>query len=220
MLWISLLKIICSFDFMENKKLLIFGFGGHARSVADIALACGYRELIFVDTNANVNENFRGHRVVKNTECMDDSWYFAFAASGNALERKNQCTVIEQLGLSLVSLVAPSASIGVGSYISDGCFIGHHVHIGPMVSIGRACIINTGAIVEHESSVGDYSHISVNSTIAGRSKIGALSMLGAGATIIDGLSVCDNVVIGAGAVLVSSISVPGTYIGVPARCCL
>ena len=193
------------------------GFGGHARSVADLALACGYEKLLFVEQTARPNENLMGHCVVQSLDHLDDSWRYGFAASGDGRLRREQCEAIESRGLSLISLVSPIASVGVGSEISSGCFVGHHAHIGPLAKIGKACIVNTSAVVEHESRVGDYSHVSVNSSISGRSSLGSFSMLGAGGIIIDGISVADHVVVGAGAVVVASIGYPGTYIGVPAR---
>lgn len=201
----------------SRKKILIMGFGGHARSVADVALACGYEDLLFVDANARPDENFLGYPVLRDIKVLDDSWRLAFAASGDGLQRLKQCELIDDLGMSLVSLVSPLASIGVGSDIAPGCFVGHHAHIGPLAKIGRGCIVNTGAVAEHESCVGDFSHVSVNSAIAGRSDLGSFSLLGAGATIIDGISTVDHVVVGAGAVVVSCIEVSGVYVGVPAR---
>lgn len=202
---------------MTVKKLIIMGFGGHSRSVADLALSCGYTELLFVDKNAQPKEHFQTHRVVQSLDALDDQCFDAFAASGDAIKRQEQCAILEKAGLSLVSLVSPLASIAPGSVILPGSFVGHHAHIGPDAKIGRSCIINTGAIVEHESSVGNYSHVSVNATIAGRSDLGAFSMLGAGGIIINELSVTNNVIIGAGAVVVSPITEPGTYVGVPAK---
>lgn len=204
-------------DILTAKKLIVFGFGGHARSVADVALACGYSELLFVDSNAIPGESFMGYRVIREFTNLGDSWCDAFAASGDSRQRQEQCQTIARVGLRLVTLIAPSASVGVGSVIGSGCMVGHHAHIGPMAAIGQACIINTGAVVEHESRVGDYAHVSVNSTIAGRSELGAFSMLGAGATIIDKVRVADNVVVGAGAVVATSLESEGTYVGVPAR---
>ncbi len=201
---------------MSHKKLLILGFGGHARSVADVALACGYDELLFVDANAAPNEHFLDHPVQTSLQGLDESWVEAFAASGNNQQRSSQHQSILRSGMQPVCLVSPLATIGVGSVIRPGCFVGHHAHIGPMTSIGHACIINTGAMVEHEARVGDYSHVSVNSTLAGRSRLGSFSMLGAGATMIDGVSVTDEVTIGAGAVVIASIELSGTYVGVPA----
>jgi serine acetyltransferase len=41
--------------------------------------------------------------------------------------------------------------------------------------------------------------------------------LGAGAVVIDSISVASNVVIGAGGVVVAAIDSPGVYVGVPVR---
>ena len=202
---------------MMSQKLIIFGYGGHARSAADLALACGYISLLFVDENARPGESFLGHSVVSSLATDDFQEYSAFPAAGDNKRRSQQCLAIEQLGLPLVSLVSPLASVGVGSSIGAGCFVGHHAHIGPLASIATGCIVNTGAVVEHEAQVGEYAHISVNSTIAGRSSLGAYSMLGAGAVIIDGVSVASGVMVGAGGVVHRSIVEPGIYTGVPAR---
>ena len=204
-------------NFTSHNKLLILGFGGHARSAADLALACGYTELLFVDANAKLGESFLGHPVMPDFGNLDDSWCDAFAASGDGRQRCLQCAAIDRMGLNLVSLVSPSASVGVGGVIGAGCFVGHHAHVGPMATIGRACIINTGAIVEHECAVGDYAHVSINATLAGRSRLGDLVFLGAGATVIDGISIDERVTIGAGSVVIDPIVEPGTYVGIPAR---
>jgi sugar O-acyltransferase (sialic acid O-acetyltransferase NeuD family) len=201
---------------MLNRRLIILGFGGHARSIADVALTCGYGSLVFVDENAKPNENFLGHPVVKFLPALDGMACDAISASGDNAKRESQCQEIKAQGLRLISLISPLASIGRGSIISEGCLIAHHSHVGPMASIGRGSIVNTGAIVEHESVVGDFSHISVKSVIAGRSKIGSFSMLGAGGVIIDGLSVGSHVVLGAGAVVCKAITEPGVYVGIPA----
>jgi serine acetyltransferase len=41
--------------------------------------------------------------------------------------------------------------------------------------------------------------------------------LGAGAVVIDSISVASNVIIGAGGVVVAAIHSPGSYVGVPVR---
>jgi sugar O-acyltransferase (sialic acid O-acetyltransferase NeuD family) len=201
----------------RKKKLLILGYGGHARSVADVAISCGYAELLFVDSNANPSENFLGYRVIESLDKLKGTWTDAFPASGNSHKRKDQCANIKETGLKLISLISPLSSIGSGAIIQSGNFIGHHAHVGPMAVIGRACIINSAAIIEHESYIGEYSHLSVNATICGRTKIGTFCTVGAGATVIDGLTVVDDTRIGAGAVVINSITAPGTYVGVPVQ---
>jgi UDP-N-acetylbacillosamine N-acetyltransferase len=198
-------------------KLIIFGFGGHARSVANVALSQGFTQLVFLESTAKPGENFLGHRVVSSLEQIDASWAVAHPASGDGVKRKAQCEQIAELGLALVSVVSPSANIGVGSVIADGSFIGDMSHVGPMARIGTGCILNTGSVVEHECVVGDFTHVSVNSTVAGRSRVGEFSMLGAGSVVIDGVSIAGRVTVGAGAVVIRDIVESGTYVGTPAK---
>jgi acetyltransferase-like isoleucine patch superfamily enzyme len=60
------------------------------------------------------------------------------------------------------------------------------------------CIINTGAVIEHDCSVGDFSHISVRSVLCGNVNVGKAAFVGANATVIQGKSIGDNCIIGAG----------------------
>lgn len=198
------------------KGLVILGFGGHARSVADIAFSCGIKSFVFVDEHARDGENFLGYPVQKNLPEAQADWA-CIPASGDNATRQKQMAEVKSKGWNCTMLISPHAIIGVGAVIGEGTMIGHQAHIGPMVKIGSGCIINTGAIVDHEAQVGDYTHVSIKSAVAGRSQIGSFCMIGAGATVIDRLKVTDNVVVGAGAAVVKSIEQPGTYVGVPAR---
>jgi UDP-N-acetylbacillosamine N-acetyltransferase len=200
-----------------NQQLIVLGFGGHARSVADVALALGYKKLVFVDEQAKEGEMFLDFPVLKSFTPHYPKAWCAFPASGIGLVRQAQSESIEQQGWQLVSLVAPSATLGVGCAVGDGVFVGQQSHIGPMAKVGRGSIVNSGAVVEHECSVGEWAHVSVNATMAGRSRLGDYSILGAGATVIDGLMVNNQTTIGAGAVVCKSIAVAGVYVGVPAR---
>lgn len=197
--------------------LLIFGYGGHARVVADIALALGITEFCFVDAAAQEGENFLGHPVVREYGRTLPAQWQAFAASGDAKRRQAQCEEIAAAGWPLATLIAPTATIGAGAQIGPGSLVAQHAHVGPMAQVGEGCIINTGAIVEHESSVGAYSHISVHATVAGRSRVGRSVMIGAGATVIDGVGVGDGITVGAGGVVSRAIVEPGVYVGVPVR---
>jgi sugar O-acyltransferase (sialic acid O-acetyltransferase NeuD family) len=204
-------------NFTDNSSgLLIFGFGGHARSVADIAFSSGVSNFCFVDSNAREGESFIGHPVIKQWEGSLPKGWQAISANGNNVLRQESCEYIKNMGWTLATLIAPSATTGIGSKIAEGSVIAHQAHIGPMASIGKGCIINTAAVVEHESKIGDFVHISVNSTIAGRSTIGDYSFIGAGATVIDGINVCNNVIVGAGSVVIRNIDCPGVYVGSPA----
>jgi len=202
---------------MTERCLLLFGYGGHARSVADVALRAGFSRLRFYDSNALPNETFLGHPVLNQLpEHLDSSWS-CFATAGDGRQRAEQITLIESRRWPIATLISPLASVGAGAEVATGVFIGNHAHVGPMAIIRTGALINTGAIVEHDCSIGEFTHISVNTTIAGRSRVGDFCFIGAGATIIDSITIGSNVLIAAGAVVTTSIEVPGKYAGVPAK---
>lgn len=200
-----------------RKGLLILGFGGHARSVGDVALAAGFQSLLFIDENARPGEHFLGHPVQREFSGELPEGWSCFAAAGDNRRRAAQIASIKSAGWPLVALIAPTATIGAGSKVARGCFVAHHAHVGPMASIGTGAIVNTGAIVEHDCVIGEYAHVSVNAVVAGRSRLGHHVFLGTGATVIDGVSVADDITVGAGGVVDASLERPGTYVGVPVR---
>ncbi|MCC6887436.1 MAG: NeuD/PglB/VioB family sugar acetyltransferase [Hyphomicrobiales bacterium] len=197
--------------------LLLLGLGGHARSVADVALDLGAPALAFVNPSARPGERCLGWPCERELPGALAPDWAAFPASGDNRRRCEQVESVLSRGWPLASIVSRRASVGCGAQVDRGVFIGHHAHIGPLASIGRGALINTAAVVEHDCIVGAFSHVSVNATVAGKSRIGAFVFVGAGATIIDGLTVADHVIIGAGATVVDDIDRPGTYVGSPAR---
>lgn len=197
--------------------LRILGFGGHARSVADVALACGIRHLSFADEKARDGESFLGFPIVKAFEdVLPEGWQY-FPAAGDNGKRQIQTEQIKTNCWPLATVISPTATIGVGATIGAGSFVGHHSHVGPMAVIGEACILNTGCIVEHDCLVGNYTHVSVNAVLAGASRLGDLVFMGTGSTVIDKCSVSDRVTLGAGAVVVEEIVESGLYVGIPAK---
>lgn len=199
----------------SSRSLVLLGCGGHARSVADVALSAGYDRLWFVDEQARDGETCLGFPVQKHHPSEQDLLYIACA--GDNRRRMEQGRELAARRLSVATVISPTATIGYGAVLASGCFVGHHAHVGPLARIGAGCIINTSAVIEHDCIIGEYCHISVHATVAGRSRLGDRVFLGAGAAIIDGISVVDDVTIGAGGVVISSIEHAGTYVGVPAQ---
>jgi len=203
---------------MNNERkvktgLYILGFGGHARSVADIAMAAGVQELVFVDPAATPGASFAGFPAVTEIPgCLPEGWGI-LPAIGDNHRRRAACDGVA----ALATVISPDASIGVAASIGSGTVVARHAHIGPNARVGLGVIVNTGAVVEHDCEVGDFTHVAVNATVAGSCRIGANVMIGAGATVIDGISICDNAVIGAGAVVVGDLTEQGVYVGTPAR---
>lgn len=197
--------------------ILFLGYGGHARSAADVALALGIERLRFLEPNARAGEAFLGHPVEPQAPAsLPDGWH-CFPAAGDNRRRAEQVALARTRGWTLASLVAPSATLGAGARLAEACFVGQQAHVGPLAEVGEGCIVNTAAVVEHDVVLGRYVHLSVNATVAGRGRVGDYSFLGTGSTVIDRVSLGADVMLGAGAVAVRDLPERGTYIGVPAR---
>ena len=120
-----------------------------------------------------------------------------------------------------------------GCTIGDGCFVGPFVEIQKTVVIGRRTKIQSHAFVCELVEIGDDCFIGhgvmfINDAFSGggpamgdktkwkETKIGNKVSIGSNATILP-VSICDNVVIGAGAVVTKDIIQPGIYAGNPAK---
>jgi acetyltransferase-like isoleucine patch superfamily enzyme len=120
-----------------------------------------------------------------------------------------------------------------GCSIGDDCFIGPFVEIQRDVVVGARCKVQSHAFVCELVTIGDDCFIGhgvmfINDLFAKggpargdkslwrSTKIGSRVSLGSNATILP-VSICDDVVVGAGAVVTKDICKPGIYAGNPAR---
>ena len=118
------------------------------------------------------------------------------------------CTIGEE------TFVGPFCEIQRGVRVGERCRIQSHSFICELVTIGDECSIAHGVVFINDlyrggPAGGDRSKW-VPTTIGNRVSIGS------NATILP-VSICDDVVIGAGAVVTRNINQPGTYAGNPAK---
>lgn len=111
-------------------------------------------------------------------------------------------------------------------FVGPFCEIQKRVHIGARtriqshsficegVTIGQDCFIGHGVMfINDKFSTGKPAQ--GNDALLEKTKIGNHVSIGSNATILP-VNICDNVVIGAGAVVTKSINEPGKYAGNPA----
>lgn len=199
------------------RRLNIIGAGGHGKVVADIAIACGYEDIIFLDKN-------KRSQTCLCFPVIDDDLSKAgyeeddfFVAIGDARIREQVSRELVERGFNLITLIHPSAVLGSDVVIGKGTVVMAGVVINADTTIGEGCIINTAASVDHDNVLADFVHVSVGAHLTGMVKVDKATWIGAGATVSNQISICENTMIGAGAVVVKDITEPGTYIGVPAR---
>lgn len=200
-----------------HETLYICGCGGHARSIiSTIRMNNETYSVILIDKNARDGEQIMGCDIKKAYEFGKNDC--CIVGIGNNCERKKMFEDIQKGGNAIFSsIISKQAIVAESIIIGEGVFVSPNAYIGPQVEIGDNTIINTASIIEHECKIGNHVHIAPHATICGRSIIGDMVFCGAGSTIIDKISVCNDVIIGAGAVVIKDICEPGIYVGIPAR---
>lgn len=210
----------------SDRRLVIWGAGGHGKVVADVARAAGWTVVGYIDADASKRGHVAepgGARVI-----FDEAALFAtLAAADRSFDAVAIAIGNNQLRLSLrqrlrplvalPALVHPSAVVSPSAVIGDASVVMPLAIINASAHIGAAVIINSGAVVEHDCSVEDGAHVSPNATVAGGARLGELAWVGAGACVIPSVRVGRASVVGAGAVVIRDVAEGVTVVGCPAR---
>ena len=179
------------------KSIYIYGASGHGLVVADMALACGYENIVFIDDGENEFPNFE--TIKKNIHIP-----IALGIGSNKIRNK-LFKKLEQNSFNIVNLIHPSAVISKSVTIGRGVVVMPNVVINAKTNIGDGVILNSACVIEHENIIGDFVHISPNVSLAGDVKVKELSHVGIGSSIIQGITIGENTIIGAGSVVVNDI---------------
>jgi sugar O-acyltransferase (sialic acid O-acetyltransferase NeuD family) len=202
-----------------NKRLIIIGASGHGKVVADIAQKMdSWDKIDFLDDNEDIEMALYLNVIGKSTDIskyVHDS--DIFVAIGDNSSRARVFIQLENIGVTIPTLIHPTSIIGPEVNIGPGTVIMAGVAINCCTTIGKGCIINTSSTIDHDNVIGDFVHISPGVNLAGTVNVGNFTWIGIGAIIINNIDIIQGCIIGAGAVVVNDINTTGTYIGVPAR---
>lgn len=111
--------------------------------------------------------------------------------------------------------VGPFTEIQKGVVIGDNTKVQSHSFICELVTIGKDCFIGHGVMFINDTF--DNGGPAQGDTSKWKStRVGDNVSIGTNSTILP-ISICDNVVIGAGAVVTKDIIEPGVYVGNPAQ---
>ena len=207
-------------------SLLILGAGGHAKVVAETALASGIASsLTFLDDRCTVLGSLApvlGWPVVGplGSSLHADSlaqFDAAVVAIGNAATRLHWIHRLQVAGYDLPVLKHPSAWVSPSSQLGPGSVVFAMVSVQAEASVGTGTILNTGCNVDHDVKLDDGVHICPGASLAGEVQVGLRSWIGLGASVIQQVRIGSDVFVGAGAAVVRDVPNKVTVVGVPAR---
>jgi sugar O-acyltransferase (sialic acid O-acetyltransferase NeuD family) len=206
------------FSYPPPPHLLIVGTGGQGKVVLDCAEKY-YEKISFMTNDLNV------HRIGNypilfeqdmTAEYISKNFSEIIVAIGNNNIRLNLSLKYSSQGIKLATIIHPSASISGYATIGEGTVVCANAVINPFSKIGKACIINTGSIIEHDCILDDGVHISPNAALGGAVKIGKGTWICLGSNIVNNITIGENVIVGAGAVVLKDVPDSVLVAGIPA----
>ena len=198
-----------------SESIILIGGSGHAKVIIDCICGSGNAVRGILDDGIRKGTQILGVPVLGN---IDDyiqyrDYSFLIAIGNNAVRR----LIAEKLDVRWATVVHPRAVVSPYASLGEGTVVMPNAVINACATIGKHSIINSGAVVEHDNLLGNYVHISPNAVLGGTVTIGDGTHVGIGTCIRNNTDICGGCTIGAGAAVVKHITVPGTYVGVPAR---
>lgn len=206
---------------------MIWGAGGHAKVVADVARDQTWEVVGCIDRD-DIKETSPSSRYTlplaateaelkallrRGDPLPEGAVAVALGIGDNAI--RSACAAA--LGPLLAPPIIHSrATVSMSAMIGDGSVIFAGAVVNADAKIGRSAIINSGAVIEHDCTIADGAHVSPGGVLAGRVSVGALSWVGAGAVVLPGVSIGARAIVGAGAVVTRDVADDATVIGNPA----
>jgi sugar O-acyltransferase (sialic acid O-acetyltransferase NeuD family) len=206
--------------------LLILGAGGHAKVVAETALAsCVASSVAFLDNRLTGYDNCQlvlgwpliGPLSLALQADIISHFDAAVVAIGHASTRLHWIRQLQLAGYNLPALRHPTAWVSPSAQLGLASVVFAQVAVQAQVSIGTGAILNTGSSVDHDAQLADGVHICPGSRLAGEVEVGARSWIGIGASVIQQVRIGSDVTVGAGAAVVRDLPDGVTAAGVPAR---
>lgn len=187
------------------KDIILVGYGGHAKSVADcIERQKEYRIIGYTD----MKEHKSSYPYLGTDEVLEKYFaqgiYYAvvcigYLGKGNL--REKLYVRLKKIGYTLPIIKDSSSVISETAELGEGTFIGKGAVVNAEARIGKMAIINSLALVEHECVVEDFAHVAVAAVLCGQVHIGEAAFIGANATVIQGRKIHSRRIVPAGMII-------------------
>ncbi len=201
------------------RPLVIIGAGGHAVSVANVALSAGFDIHCFVDNKAQ-SEHLLGYKVIKSIAEIRDrqDCSYAIGVGDNAIREKILKEMMELIPhATYPQLIHKSAEISFFTEIGDGTVVMPKAVIGPNSKVGKFCLINTQGSIDHDCVMLDYASLAPAAVTGGAVSIGLRTAISIGATIKHGIKIGNDCVVGANSYLNRDLPSNLVAYGTPAK---
>lgn len=205
------------------ERLLLFGAGGHAKSVISAIKAANSHSIAVLveDAPGKAGAEVMGHAVISGRDALEklrsDGIRRAIVAIGENGARARISRLLALTGFDLTTVIHPSAWIAPEVRIGAGSFIHAFAVLGPECRIGQGVIVSAQVVVGHDSHIGDWAHLTPGVRVGGNAVVGQGAFLGMGCAVLPGVNVGANASVGANSVVHRDVPDNAVIAGNPAR---
>lgn len=207
------------------KQIVIIGAGGFGREVQWLIERINAKELTwqlkgYIDDGIEAGTKINGYPVLGGIDYLleMEEEISVVCAIGSSQTRKK---IIEKISnknnIEFPNLIDPNVQMSNYIELGRGNIICAGSILTVNISVGDFTIVNLDCTVGHDVILNSFVTVYPSVNISGCVKIGQCTEIGTGTKIIQGKTIGNKVIIGAGAVVVRDIDIPGTYVGVPVK---
>ena len=207
-------SLLSEFPNTDKPYILIYGAGGHAKSLIDMIKQIGsYSIAGIVDDDTLI----RGRKIlavpvlgtrVLLAELVEKGVKLAANGVGGILDigiRVRINEVLEDAGFSFPALIHPRSTVEPSSIVGEGVQVFANAYIGAEAVLRPKCMVNTNAVISHDCVIGSHTHVAPGPLLAGHVHIGERTLIGMGVTTAIGVKIGSGVRIGNGAIVLADV---------------
>jgi acetyltransferase EpsM len=206
-------------DPSADHRLIVYGGGGHGKSVIEAIRAMGTHDVVgIVDDGLAKGTQVLGIPVLGGAEELPELLAQGIRLAANAVggigDARSRVSVFHRLieaGFACPAVVHPTAFVEPSARLSPGVQIMPHAYIGSEAEIGFGAIVNTSAVVSHDCWLGAYANVSPGALLAGGVRLGESALVGMGVTVNLGVAIGNGARVGNSAVVKKDVP-PGRIV--------
>ena len=198
---------------MESSALILFGGGGHSKTLIDLIRAEGRYTLAgIVDDGLPAGSAVLGVPVLGDSDLLPELVrqgiglaVNAVGGIGNVDARLKVFERLTQAGFAFPAVVHPSAVIDASVQLAPRVQVLAQAYISADSRIGFGSLINAGAVVSHDGRLGQVVNLSPGALLAGRVTVEDYAQVGMGATINMDITIGRRARVGNGATVKADV---------------
>jgi acetyltransferase EpsM len=203
----------------HERSIVVYGGGGHGKSLIDLIRVLGDYDLIgVVDDGLAAGTQVMGLTVLGGGDELPSlvargasQAANAIGGVGDIMSRVRIFQRIHSSNLTCPTLIHPSAVVESSAKLADGVQVFPHAYVGSESVVGFGAIVNTSAVVSHDCFLEAYANVAPGALLAGGVSVGEGALIGMGVTVNLGVHIGAGARIGNSAVIKQDVP-PGAIV--------